>query len=256
MFPVYLFPPAPFRRREKLASNLHPKFGPTSPPAETSPTSLDSAAGSFLQGQSSVLRCGRCACDLCPTSAIVSRGFTGRWGRAYLVSAPPTFPGPHYTPDVSALPNTHVHKPVPRQLVTGAHTVSDVSCAFCGNVLGWKYVDAEEESQKYKMGKFILEMKRVGVATCWEQDGTQSLEEPYATNQAGLPGVEALEFDSQDEDECEDLFSGKTGALCTIQALTKISRHVDTLSGAQEKESQNLFPGPVSVAKDLCHDFT
>ncbi|KAF2267438.1 yippee-like protein, partial [Lojkania enalia] len=87
--------------------------------------------------------CHKCLTDLIPTTSIISKGFTGRHGRAYL------------------LPNTYAHKPVPRQLVTGAHTVSDISCRNCGSVLGWKYVDAEEESQRYKVGKFILETKRV-----------------------------------------------------------------------------------------------
>ena len=103
-----------------------------------------------------------------------------------------------------SLPNTYVHKPVPRQLVTGAHTVSDVSCAFCGSILGWKYVDAEEELQKYKVGKFILETRRVSVAACWEQNEAELQEELCG----GRSSAHALEFDSQSEDECEDLFTG------------------------------------------------
>ena len=102
------------------------------------------------------------------------------------------------------LPNTNTHKPVPRQLVTGAHTVSDVSCMFCDSILGWKYVAAEEDSQKYKVGKYILETKRVSIATQWEDEGAL-LE---GAKEFALGSNEALEFDSQDEDECEDLFAG------------------------------------------------
>lgn len=89
--------------------------------------------------------------------------------------------------------------------MTGAHTVSDVSCAFCGYLLGWKYVDAEEESQRYKVGKFILETKKICAAVSWdEQAGAEGI---------GMPPVRLddegnTEFDSQDEDECEDLFAG------------------------------------------------
>ncbi|GAB2231186.1 hypothetical protein Droror1_Dr00027475 [Drosera rotundifolia] len=43
-----------------------------------------------------------------------------------------------------------------RQLITGLHTVADVSCSDCGAVLGWKYFKAYEQSQKYKEGKFVL----------------------------------------------------------------------------------------------------
>lgn len=53
--------------------------------------------------------------------------------------------------------------------MTGAHTVSDISCTRCGAVLGWKYVAAEDEAQRYKVGKFILETKKVCVAHCWEE---------------------------------------------------------------------------------------
>jgi len=100
------------------------------------------------------------------------------------------------------LPNTLTHKAHARQLVTGAHTVSDISCRSCGTVLGWKYVDAAEETQKYKVGKFILETKRVVTGAEWDE----SVEEE--DNGMVLEKEGDIEFDSQDEDECEDLFSG------------------------------------------------
>jgi hypothetical protein len=48
-----------------------------------------------------------------------------------------------------------------RQLMTGLHTVADISCSQCQEVLGWKYEKAFEESQKYKEGKYILEKAKV-----------------------------------------------------------------------------------------------
>ncbi|KAI9093947.1 hypothetical protein K1719_026945 [Acacia pycnantha] len=50
-----------------------------------------------------------------------------------------------------------------RHLMTGLHTVSDVYCSDCGEALGWKYIKAYEESQKYKEGKFILEKFKITV---------------------------------------------------------------------------------------------
>jgi len=70
-------------------------------------------------------------------------------------------------------------------------------------VLGWKYVDAAEDSQKYKVGKFILETKRVVKGAEWDQDVEE--EDNGMVNETK---DEDVEFDSQDEDECEDLFSG------------------------------------------------
>ncbi|XP_028060092.1 protein yippee-like At4g27745 isoform X2 [Camellia sinensis] len=48
-----------------------------------------------------------------------------------------------------------------RQLRTGLHTVADVYCSDCREVLGWKYVRAYEETQKYKEGKFVLEKSNI-----------------------------------------------------------------------------------------------
>lgn len=48
-----------------------------------------------------------------------------------------------------------------RNLVTGLHTVADVYCSDCREVLGWKYVRAYVRTQKYKEGKFILEKSKI-----------------------------------------------------------------------------------------------
>jgi hypothetical protein len=44
-----------------------------------------------------------------------------------------------------------------RSMMTGPHTVSDVYCLGCRTVVGWKYIRAHIEEQRYKEGKFILE---------------------------------------------------------------------------------------------------
>ncbi len=81
-------------------------------------------------------------------------------------------------------------------------------------MLGWKYVEAQEESQRYKVGKFILETKRIMGAVDWENghdtfdyDGPKD-EIPSDRMREAKGADEAVEFDSQDEDECEDLFAG------------------------------------------------
>ncbi|KAL5738653.1 hypothetical protein ACOSP7_031414 [Xanthoceras sorbifolium] len=48
-----------------------------------------------------------------------------------------------------------------RHLLTGLHTVANIYCADCREVLGWKYERAYEASQKYKQGKFILEKSKI-----------------------------------------------------------------------------------------------
>ncbi|KAK9246814.1 hypothetical protein V1506DRAFT_565793 [Lipomyces tetrasporus] len=93
-----------------------------------------------------IFRCRRCQAHLVPYACIISKSFTGRLGRAVLVA------------DVQ---NVKVGKPGERMLVTGLHTVADVSCASCDINVGWKYLGAFERSQSYKVGKYILELKRV-----------------------------------------------------------------------------------------------
>ena len=106
------------------------------------------------------------------------------------------------------------------------HTVSDLVCVYCGVVLGWKYVEAEDEGQQYKVGKFILERGRVSTRMCWEGEGKAEEErlEAEVANETSLPKPSnarqdhpgegksqretTIEFDSEDEDECEDLFAG------------------------------------------------
>jgi hypothetical protein len=98
---------------------------------------------------------------------------------------------------------------VNRELLTGAHVVADVSCVICQTVLGWKYVDAKEQGQRYKIGKFILETKRVVVEVIWEDMSGSSKEDRDIENMDAENGDEgAILFDEDDEDECEDLFAG------------------------------------------------
>ncbi|PMD44427.1 yippee-domain-containing protein [Hyaloscypha variabilis F] len=169
------------------------------------------------RAQPNTLRCLNCASDIALASQVVSKGFTGRHGRAYLVSPP--HPPPYRMSNlmkkdgnkkVTDLVNTKVGRNVNRELLTGQHVVADVSCTICGTVLGWKYVDAKEAAQKYKIGKFILEMKRVVVGVGWEDvgaDGGEFDEREFGA-QADENDEDIVVFDSEDEDECEDLFAG------------------------------------------------
>jgi hypothetical protein len=175
------------------------------------PNSLDKAAAKQLSRTSpDTLRCGSCSVDIAFGAQIVSKGFTGRHGRAYLVSPGSTSP--------KNLINVNIGRSENRQLVTGAHVVADITCAVCGSKLGWKYVDAKEQSQKYKVGKFILETARVVSFHSWEDILVPEMDSldmgcialPRSPLISGSDGGadEEVEFDSEDEDECDDLFMG------------------------------------------------
>ncbi|KAG0153083.1 Yippee-like protein [Penicillium digitatum] len=197
-FPKFLLP--------SVSSTIH-----SAGPSSTDHRPQNTKTEKYLDGHVSYLCCAGCASHLCLTSQIISKGFTGRHGRAYLVSAEPVATAVSVSASSShtaSLPNTILQRPVPRQLVTGVHTVSDVSCTFCYSVLGWKYVAAEEESQRYKVGKFILETKKIAASSCWESpSGVDQTMQADLQNEI-KSGPADTEFDSQDEDECEDLFAG------------------------------------------------
>jgi hypothetical protein len=247
-FPLYLLPSfnIPFRKRRQSAITPAP-VEYSSPPREdyfpslcTSPTdstrssladgpATPSSVSGFSFGKDSrrtssatagthnysklsrtrpdTIRCSTCSADLAFTSQIVSKGFTGRYGRAYLVSPPESVMKSRTT---AGLLNVKVGKPETRLLVTGSHVVSDIFCDICNTKIGWKYVDAKDESQRYKVGKFILETQRVLDYRSWEDvplAGTSDSEfevSPPLRDSEEDPIV----FDSEDEDECEDVFSG------------------------------------------------
>ncbi|PWA44634.1 yippee family putative zinc-binding protein [Artemisia annua] len=83
-------------------------------------------------------------------SVIVGRagnvGFHCRRGKAYLFSN---------VVNVTAGPIEE------RMMLSGLHTVTDIYCVCCGQIVGWKYETAHEQSQKYKEGKFVLERGRI-----------------------------------------------------------------------------------------------
>ncbi|KAI0015143.1 yippee zinc-binding/DNA-binding /Mis18, centromere assembly-domain-containing protein [Xylariomycetidae sp. FL0641] len=149
------------------------------------------------------IRCSTCGTDLAYSSQIVSKGFTGRYGRAYLV-APPERQKRKASTD---LVNIKTGNAEPRLLVTGAHVVADIACATCHTKVGWKYVDAKEESQKYKVGKFILETQRTVDFRSWDDAVVDEVGD-LDSKQPNPPGDDFIVFDSDDEEECEDLFAG------------------------------------------------
>ncbi|KAJ6260574.1 hypothetical protein Dda_4800 [Drechslerella dactyloides] len=175
--------------------------------------STGAVAGQSLASATSYLHCSACRTNLCFTSSVISKGFTGRHGRAYLVT--------------NIIPSNIAHgKPISRSLQTGAHTVADISCRVCGGNLGWKYIHAEERSQRYKVGKYILETGRVSKANVWDAEydtNTTTVTPPAKTAarddkrdswDAMLPnGIDswdsdAIDADLADEEELEELFAG------------------------------------------------
>mmetsp|Transcript_4598 Transcript_4598/g.6340 ORF Transcript_4598/g.6340 Transcript_4598/m.6340 type:complete len:242 (+) Transcript_4598:89-814(+) len=94
----------------------------------------------------SVYSCGECRVHHLSSDGVISKGFQGRGGKAFLVEN---------------LVNYWKGPPAERMLMTGLHAVADVYCTGCDTLIGWTYERAFEHSQKYKEGKFVIEKTKL-----------------------------------------------------------------------------------------------
>ncbi|XP_052400840.1 protein yippee-like 3 isoform X1 [Carassius gibelio] len=90
--------------------------------------------------------CVHCRAHLANHDDLISKSFQGSQGRAYLFNS---------------VVNVGCGPAEERLLLTGLHAVADIYCESCHTTLGWKYEQAFELSQKYKEGKFIIELSHM-----------------------------------------------------------------------------------------------
>eukprot|EP00049_Salpingoeca_infusionum_P005509 m.92992 g.92992 ORF g.92992 m.92992 type:complete len:114 (-) comp12993_c0_seq1:554-895(-) len=96
--------------------------------------------------------CHKCRTHLTSMERLVSKSFHGKTGQAYLFAE---------------VVNVDLGPAQDKMLMTGLHSVCDVHCKKCHIYLGWKYIMAYEQEQKYKIGKTILEKALVDKADTW-----------------------------------------------------------------------------------------
>ncbi|CAG8458180.1 11213_t:CDS:2 [Ambispora gerdemannii] len=101
-----------------------------------------------------IYTCTTCHTHLARHEDLISKAFQGRHGRAYLFSR---------------VTNVSLGPKEDRVLITGVHSVKDIRCDVCSNVVGWKYVFAFEKSQKYKENKYIVEKAMISKENQWDE---------------------------------------------------------------------------------------
>ncbi|KAL1915947.1 uncharacterized protein VTP21DRAFT_6335 [Calcarisporiella thermophila] len=106
----------------------------------------------FLDG-GRIYTCAMCNTHLARHDEIISKAFNGRHGRAYLFN---------HVENISLGPRED------RVLMSGLHSVADISCLVCQTVVGWKYIAAFEPSQRYKEGKYIVEKAKITKENGWD----------------------------------------------------------------------------------------
>ncbi|ORZ21311.1 yippee zinc-binding/DNA-binding /Mis18, centromere assembly-domain-containing protein [Absidia repens] len=100
----------------------------------------------YLDDRRTIYSCAHCNTHLIYQDDIISKAFQGQTGRAYLVVW---------------INNIKLGVKEKRMLITGIHTIAEISCIHCHNKLGWKYIHAVESSQKFKEDKFIVEKQKI-----------------------------------------------------------------------------------------------
>lgn len=97
--------------------------------------------------------CIHCRAHLANHDELISKLFQGNHGRAYLFNE---------------VVNVGCKQAVRRHLLTGPHSVADIYCENCETTLGWKYEQAFVASQKYKEGKYIIEVVHMFKENSWD----------------------------------------------------------------------------------------
>ncbi|XP_077016379.1 protein yippee-like 1 [Tamandua tetradactyla] len=139
----------------RAPSTATPPLGPSLSPAPavmvkmTKPRTFQA----YLPSCHRTYSCIHCRAHLANHDELISKSFQGSQGRAYLFNS---------------VVNVGCGPAEERVLLTGLHAVADIYCENCKTTLGWKYEHAFESSQKYKEGKFIIELAHMIKDNGWE----------------------------------------------------------------------------------------
>lgn len=90
--------------------------------------------------------CRRCRTHLSSSTQIMSKDYRGKTGDAFLMSKV-----------VNVIEGSIETRP----MITGDYLVCDILCHWCKSLLGWKYLESERKDQRYKEGKYILEVQTI-----------------------------------------------------------------------------------------------
>uniref|UniRef100_A0AAG5DSJ7 Yippee domain-containing protein n=1 Tax=Anopheles atroparvus TaxID=41427 RepID=A0AAG5DSJ7_ANOAO len=107
----------------------------------------------YLPPTNRTYSCVHCRAHLASHDELISKSFQGSQGRAYLFNS---------------VVNVACGQAEERVLLTGLHAVADIYCECCKTPLGWKYEHAFESSQKYKEGKYIIELAHMIKENGWD----------------------------------------------------------------------------------------
>lgn len=182
-----------------------------------------------------IYSCIHCRANLAHHRDLISKSFQGSQGRAYLFSN---------VVNVGSLVAEE------RMLLTGLHYVADIYCECCSFILGWKYERAFEPNQRYKEGKFIIELANLIKDNCWDIDCNKWKLRLHPLKMRQLFGTDwNMSVDSLAKNsaarQTEDKFLMKIQSKSTF--IRELSRDFQQIFGISEKIVTN---NPSEVAKN------
>eukprot|EP00071_Canis_lupus_P020992 XP_013969978.1 protein yippee-like 3 isoform X1 [Canis lupus familiaris] len=130
-----------------------PRVGPLPPAPAMVRISKPKTFQAYLDDCHRRYSCAHCRAHLANHDDLISKSFQGSQGRAYLFNS---------------VVNVGCGPAEERVLLTGLHAVADIHCENCKTTLGWKYEQAFESSQKYKEGKYIIELNHMIKDNGWD----------------------------------------------------------------------------------------
>ncbi|OWK11198.1 hypothetical protein Celaphus_00007070 [Cervus elaphus hippelaphus] len=150
-------PDSPLRPLQALGSLCSPwaapRVGPLPPAPAMVRISKPKTFQAYLDDCHRRYSCAHCRAHLANHDDLISKSFQGSQGRAYLFNS---------------VVNVGCGPAEERVLLTGLHAVADIHCENCKTTLGWKYEQAFESSQKYKEGKYIIELNHMIKDNGWD----------------------------------------------------------------------------------------
>lgn len=138
---------------EEAATEGHANGQSSSSSHSTGSGNMVKTFQAYLPPTNRTYSCVHCRAHLASHDELISKSFQGSQGRAYLFNS---------------VVNVACGQAEERVLLTGLHAVADIYCECCKTPLGWKYEHAFESSQKYKEGKYIIELAHMIKENGWD----------------------------------------------------------------------------------------
>jgi len=203
----------------QLVSEHQPSMGSTQnsePGQETEQKKVSKTFREYLPDCHRTYSCVHCRAHLANHDELISKSFQGSQGRAYLFNS---------------VVNVGCGPAEERVLLTGLHAVADIFCDCCKTTLGWKYEHAFESSQKYKEGKFIIELAHMIKENGWEKESWRyvTLDNINFLQLIGVSSVSWNVMSSSSYHSCQTFnmitLPGSIDEIETIDLLSKNQSH-------------------------------